>query len=87
MSPSENGYGHNGVSDQPHQIMEEQPLQFSAMVFESCDKSIGGKIDEDDQEKFLFPFNEEIIPSFYVSISMDMPKKIEDMRNFVSKTP
>ena len=26
MSPSENGYGHNDVLDQPHQIMEEQPL-------------------------------------------------------------
>ena len=34
------------------------------MVFESCDKSVGGKIDEDDQWEFVFPFNEEIIPSF-----------------------
>lgn len=39
--------------------MEEQPLQFSAMVFESCDKSAGGQNDEDDQEEFVFPFNEE----------------------------
>ena len=44
MSPSENGYGHNDVLDQPHQIMEEQPLQFSAMVFESHDKFVGGKL-------------------------------------------
>ena len=76
MRLSENGYGYNDVSNQPPQIMEEQPLQFSAMVFESCDKSAGGKIDEDDQEEFVFPFNEEIIPSSDVSISVDM------LRNF-----
>ena len=58
MSSSENGYGHNDVSDWPHQIMEEQPLQFSALMFESYDKSTGGLIDEDDQEEFVFPFNE-----------------------------
>ena len=58
MSPSENGYENNDVSNQPHQIMEEQPLQFSAMVFESRDKSAREKIDEDDQEEFVFPFNE-----------------------------
>ena len=67
---------------QPHQIMEEKPLQFSAMVFESCDKSVGGKIDEDDQEEFVFPFNEEILPSFDVLISVDMPINFEDTVNF-----
>ena len=44
------------------------------MVFESCDKSIGGENDEDDQEEFVFAFNEEILPSFDVSISVDMPR-------------
>ena len=58
MSSSENGYGYNNVLDQPPQIMEKQALQFSAMVFESCDKSTGGLNDEDGQEKFVFPFNE-----------------------------
>jgi len=58
MSPRKNGYEHNDVLDQPHQIMEQQPLQFSAMMFESHDKSARGKLDEDDQEEFVFPFNE-----------------------------
>ena len=49
MSPIENGYGYNDVSNQPPQITKEQPLQFSAMVFESYDKSIGGKNDEHDR--------------------------------------
>ena len=59
MSPSGNGYEYNDVSYQPPQIMEEQPLQFSAMVFESYDKSTGGQNGEDDQGEFVFPFNEE----------------------------
>lgn len=59
MNPSENGYGYNNVSNQPPQITEEKPLHFSAMVFESYDKSLGEQNDEDDQEDFLFPFNEE----------------------------
>ena len=29
------------------------------MVFESYDKFVGGKNDKDDQEEFVFPFNEE----------------------------
>lgn len=82
MSPSKNGYGHNDVSDQPPQIMEKQPLQFRAMMFESCDKSTGGKFDEDDQEEFAFRFNEEILPSVDVAISVDMPRDFEDMGNF-----
>ena len=39
--------------------MKKQALHFNAMVFESCYKSIGGQNDEDDQEEFVFPFNEE----------------------------
>ena len=82
MSSSENGYGYNDVLDQPHQIMEQQPLQFSAMMFESHDKSAGGKNDEDGQEEFVFPFNEEILPSLNVSTNVDMPRNFEDMGNF-----
>ena len=59
MRPSENGYGYNNVPDQPPQIMEEQPFQFSAILFESYDKFVGGQNDEDDQEEFMFPFNEK----------------------------
>ena len=59
MTPSENGHGYNDVLDQSPQIMEEQSLQFSAMVFESYDKFIRGQNDEDDQEELVFPFNEE----------------------------
>jgi hypothetical protein len=82
MGPSEDGYGYNDVSDQPHQIVEQQPLQFSAMMFESHDKSAGEKIDEDGQEEFVFPFNEEILPSLDVSTSVDMPRNFEDVGNF-----
>ena len=41
-----------------------------------------GKNYEDDQEEFVFPFNEVILLSFDVSISVDMPKKFEDTGNF-----
>lgn len=62
--------------------MKEQPLQFSAMMFESYDKATGGPNDEDDQEEFVFPFNEEILPSVDVSISVDMPNFFEDREDF-----
>ena len=52
------------------------------MEFKSCDKSAGGKNDEDDQEKFVFPFNEEILSSFDVLISVDMPINFEDVKKF-----
>ena len=68
--------------DQPPQIIEKQPLQFSAMMFESYDKSTGGLNDEDGQEKFVFPFDEEIIPSVDVSISVDMPRNFDGAKNF-----
>ena len=45
--------------------MEEKPLQFNAMSFESCDKSKGEKSDENDQEELLFLFNEEEDPKHY----------------------
>jgi len=40
------------------------------------------KNDEDGQEEFVFPFNEEILPSVDVQISVDMPRNFEDVRNF-----
>jgi hypothetical protein len=51
-------------------------------MFESYDKTIGGQNDEDDQEGFVFPFNEEILPSVDVSISVDMPRNFEDAEKF-----
>ena len=39
--------------------MEKKSLQFNAMLFESYDKYIGEKSDENDHEDFLLPFNQD----------------------------
>ena len=45
--------------------MEEKPLHFNAMMFESYEKSAREQSDENDQEELLFPFNEEEDPKHY----------------------
>ena len=50
-------------------------------MFESRDNPTGGKNNEDGQEEFVFPFNEEILPSLDVSTSVDMPRNFDDVGN------
>ena len=39
--------------------MEQKPLQFNTLMFELYGKSVGEQSDENDQEEFVFPFNED----------------------------
>ncbi len=58
-------YENNTVLNHHPQVMEENVLQFNAMMFESYDKSSREQSDENDQEELLFPFNEEEYPKHF----------------------